>query len=148
MKNFQLVSQILENDVKLPLFEVYKEVLKQAWEINVDWKNKTEEENNFSDYIYSWKIFASKGIPFELWEDIAEEGLELLKKLLEDPSVPFKELPGFEEFDDRVVKRARAIRNLDNEEINYVMSEMECVVSSKFSQEQLEKWARQVKEIS
>jgi hypothetical protein len=98
--------------------------------------------------IDSWQVFSRKGIPFELWDDIAEEGLVLLKKLLEDPSVPFKELPGFEEFDDRVVKRARAIRNLDNEEINYVMSEMECVVSSKFSQEQLEKWARQVKEIS
>jgi hypothetical protein len=112
MKNFQLISQILENDVELPLFEVYKEVLKQAWEINVDWKNKTEEENNFSDYIYSWKIFAFKGIPFELWDDIAEEGLELLKRLLEEPSVPFKELAGFEEFKKKRDKRSEEIQNM------------------------------------
>ena len=37
----------------------------------------------------------NEGIPFELWSDICEEGWELLKKLLQDPTIVCKELEGF-----------------------------------------------------
>ena len=58
--------------------------------------------------MYSWKIFGSKLIPFELWSDICEEGLELIKKLLENPSIPYTELPGFNEFE---IKKREKIKS-------------------------------------
>lgn len=104
-------------------------------------KSSSKEERNIAGFIESWKIFGSKLIPYELWSDICEEGLKLLEKLLEDPTVLYKELPGFKEFDDKATKRARQLRNLGDPDIQYVMSEMECALNKKFSKKQLEEWA-------
>ena len=73
-------------------------------------KDSSKQNKNIAGCIFSWKVFASKEIPFELWDDIAKEGLELLTKLLEDPSIPYKELPGFHEFDNKVIQRVRELK--------------------------------------
>lgn len=73
-------------------------------------EDATNEEKNLDDCFSTWKIFSRKKIPFELWGDLCEEGIELLKKLLEDPSIPYTELPGFKEFDDKVYERVKELK--------------------------------------
>jgi hypothetical protein len=109
MGTFETISQILKNN-NLTIQEAHKQIFHIAWEIFADWKNKTKDENNFCDFIYHWKIFGSKQIPFELWSDICEEGLKLLNQLLENPSIPYKELPGFSEFDEKVYERVKELK--------------------------------------
>ena len=107
MKFINEVESILYKS-ELTLEEKHRKIFHYAWEVFVDYKEYPFEDINFCDFVYSWKIFGSKLIPFELWSDICEEGLELIKKLLENPSIPYTELPGFNEFE---IKKREKIKS-------------------------------------
>src|SRR5690242_14719391 len=49
-----------------------------------------ENEALFQKYIYSWHIFHVRGIPFDLWSDIAADALALLKKMLESRNFQYE----------------------------------------------------------
>jgi hypothetical protein len=69
-----------------------------------------QEDLNIFLFINSWSCFPQRDIPYEYWSDINEEGLALLKKLLEDPSVPYEELEGFKEFNEKVYARVKDLK--------------------------------------
>jgi hypothetical protein len=76
-------------------------------------QSSSHELRNIAGLIWSWQILAAKQIPFELWSDICKEGLNLLEKLLEDPSIPYKELPGFDVFQKHVQAKYLEIEKRD-----------------------------------
>ena len=94
---------------------------KLAWFFNVEWHgNHIGDEVNFKlssfaesfkNYLYSWKRLGSKGIPFEKWSDLAEEGITLLKTLINEKTIEkFKEDSRYRDFMKRFIKRHEDLR--------------------------------------
>ncbi len=66
---------------------------------------------SFQKYLYSWSRLGNKRIPFEKWSDLAEEGTELLKTLINENKLEkFKEDSRYKDFMKRFIKRHEDLR--------------------------------------
>jgi hypothetical protein len=62
-------------------------------------------------YIFSWDRLNLKNIPFEKWSDLAEEGIKLLKDLIEENKLEnFKNDPRYRDFMKRFIQRHEDLR--------------------------------------
>ncbi len=68
-------------------------------------------QKDFLKYIYSWNRLSFKRIPFERWSDLAEEGVELLKILINESKLEnFREDTRYKDFMKRFIKRHEDLR--------------------------------------
>jgi hypothetical protein len=109
------LKTILESD-QIP-HKKYKALLKVAFNIFVEASDHyhdgtpisyTKEQEEFQEYMYEWNILGSKQIPFELWSDIAETGISLLRKMHDSGNLNYKNNPEFRPFcriiTDRIIE--------------------------------------------
>ena len=65
----------------------------------------------FRLYVYSWGRLSFKKVPFEKWSDLADEGIELLKTLINANKLEkFKEDTRYRDFMKRFIKRHEDLR--------------------------------------
>ena len=69
-----------------------------------------DEEELFQEYMYEWDILREKDIPFELWSDIAEDGLNLLVEMIEQNNLKYKENPKFRLLARKIAERIVELR--------------------------------------
>lgn len=70
-------------------------------------------------YMYHWNRFYFRAIPFENWEDLAKEGLDLLKTLLKKNKLHvFKKDPHYIKFLHKLEPRLRKLSIIDHSQIN------------------------------
>lgn len=68
-------------------------------------------QKSFQTYIYKWDRFFAKDIPFSEWSDLAEEGLDLLKSLLDENNIESYESDDrYVQFMRKFVKRHEELR--------------------------------------
>lgn len=68
-------------------------------------------QESFRSFIFSWDRLNLKKIPFEEWSDIAEEGVNLLKTLINDNKLDyFKEDSRYIDFMKRFIQRHEDLR--------------------------------------
>lgn len=71
----------------------------------------SELQESFRRYLVSWNRLNLKKIPFEQWSDLAEEGVNLLKSLINENRLEnFKESPRYKDFMKRFIKRHEDLR--------------------------------------
>ena len=75
-------------------------------------------------YIYNWGRFYSDAIIFEDWEDLREEGIELLRRLIEEDRLSqFKEDLRYKEFYKKIPVCYKELLRRDYERINKALRE-------------------------
>lgn len=122
----KMKSKIL-NDMydalKLPTFNAYENILRMAAQIRSQsfpdpiFKDRPKVpclpgEEEVARFIARWDIFWVKQVYVELWKDLAEEGLALLKEMLETGQFDFEKNPKCQDFDARVVERVRKVAGM------------------------------------
>jgi hypothetical protein len=109
----------LEIDSNQNLEEVYKKILRIAYKIFCKavehtrlgvTKEYSDNEESFQKFIYEWTIFGTKQIPFHFWADLAEEGLNLLKEMVETKNLDYKNNPKFRPFCRKIADRIVELR--------------------------------------
>ena len=113
----QIKKILTSNNTNEELFKSLNEI---AWTINygigfLRWERRpfdySSDDERFCEYMFSWHIFASRGIPFNLWSDIAEEGLALLKEMIETGNFDYEKSPKYKEFRKHFYECADKIRS-------------------------------------
>ncbi len=66
---------------------------------------------SFQEYLYSWDRLGRKGIPQDKWADFIEEGIELLKVLIDENKLEeFREDHRYQDFMKRFIQRHEDLR--------------------------------------
>ncbi|HPI41611.1 MAG TPA: hypothetical protein PLJ21_12455 [Pseudobdellovibrionaceae bacterium] len=113
-----LIFSLLKHDA---IIDEYEALLKLAWFFNTelhmiyiggDFHFKVSSfAESFKKYLYSWKRLGTKKVPFEKWSDLAEEGINLLKTLIDEKKLEkFKEDARYRDFMKRFIKRHEDLR--------------------------------------
>jgi hypothetical protein len=99
LKNILESEQLLEKKYDSLLKVAFDIFMEAVMHENYDApKTYTIEQENFQEYMYEWDILGSKRIPFELWSDIAEAGIALLRKMHDSENLNYKNNPEFRSF--------------------------------------------------
>lgn len=71
----------------------------------------SEFAQSLQKYLYSWDRFGRKGIPQEEWSDFVDEGINLLKILIDENKLEqFKEDQRYRDFMKRFIQRHEDLR--------------------------------------
>jgi hypothetical protein len=62
--------------------------------------------------MYEWNILGSKRIPFELWSDIAEAGIALLRKMHDSGNLDYRNNPEFHPFCRKIAERIVELKKM------------------------------------
>jgi hypothetical protein len=66
---------------------------------------------SFQRYLYSWDRLGRKRVPFEEWSDLADEGIKLLKDLINENKLEnYKYDPRYRDFMKRFIQRHEDLR--------------------------------------
>lgn len=114
----QLIVAVLKHDI---INNKYDALQKLAWFYFVEVQGTffgddshfkvSNFAKSFQKYLYSWQRLDTKRIPFEKWSDLAEEGIELLKTLINENRLEkFKEDFRYRDFMKRFIKRHEDLR--------------------------------------
>lgn len=103
----------------MDLREKHKKVFKLLWEVFAELVSQdsgekrefdiTSKEEAAQKFMYEYKVFGSHQVPFNEWADIADEGLQLLKKFIESDMSDYRKLPGYQPFIEKVGYRLDAL---------------------------------------
>jgi hypothetical protein len=113
-----LVTTILNGD---EYKDKYKLLKRLVWFFNIELHGRhlgddfNFEVSDFSKsvkkYLYSWDRFGRKGIPQEEWSDFVDEGINLLKILIDENKLEqFKEDQRYRDFMKRFIQRHEDLR--------------------------------------
>jgi hypothetical protein len=71
----------------------------------------TSQQESLRIFFNSWNRLSLKNIPFEKWSDLAEEGIKLLKDLIEENKLEnYKNDPRYRDFMKRFIQRHEELR--------------------------------------
>jgi hypothetical protein len=141
----QNVKAILEND-SLSLEEKLRAVVQERKQVREGLHQGPVriEEKNFYDLCEELFNLGNRNVPFRWWDDIIAEILELMKVLLQDPTVPPENLPGFQEMRDHKYDRVNELLKIPNEDIQYCFTVglQDCGALPDFTDEEIEFWRK------
>jgi hypothetical protein len=123
----EIANKVNQEEIIKDIFEIldlekkYDYFHGLAWFFNVELQGRFIGENfhfNVSDfsesfqmYLYSWDRLGRKRVPFEEWSDLADEGIKLLKDLINENKLEnYKNDPRYRDFMKRFIQRHEDLR--------------------------------------
>jgi hypothetical protein len=118
INNFFILLNEIQIKSKFKTWDRYRALGAVAHVINVHPSNEhsvtftpNENQESFRKFIQSWNRLNLKNIPFEDWSDLAEEGITLLKTLIDENKLErFKDDQRYKDFMKRFIQRHEDLR--------------------------------------
>jgi hypothetical protein len=119
--NYSIESIIQDILYDTSIQNKYSPLKKLAWYYFVELQGRNMGEDfhfevsdfarSFQRYLYSWDRLGRKRVPFEEWSDLADEGIKLLKDLINENKLEnYKNDPRYRDFMKRFIQRHEDLR--------------------------------------